>query len=59
MSGVVALSNAKQVPGLSAEQLLAVEEASRSITTELARRADSGDAAARADLQRIERTRSQ
>ncbi len=59
VSGVVALSSAKQVPGLTAEQLMAVEQASRSITTELARRADSGDAAARADLQRIERTRSQ
>jgi len=59
VAGVVALSNAKKLPGLSAEQLMAVERANQSITAELTRRADRGDVKARADLLRIEQTRSQ
>ena len=59
VTGIVALHHAKSIPGLTAEQLMAVEQANQSITTELTRRADAGDPQARADLQRIERTRSQ
>lgn len=57
--GVVALQSAKQVPGLSPEQLQSVEETAQSLTQELLRRADAGDARAKADLELIERSRSQ
>ena len=57
--GVVALQNAKAVPGLSADQLQTMEQASQSLTRELLRRAESGDARAKADLELIERFRSQ
>jgi len=57
--GVVALQEAKRTPGLSAEQLQSVEQASQTIIQELLRRADAGDARAKADLQMIERSRSQ
>ena len=57
--GVVALQEAKRTPGLSAEQLQSVEQVSQTIIQELLRRADAGDARAKADLQMIERSRSQ
>jgi hypothetical protein len=57
--GVVALQSAKQVPGLSPEQLQTVEETAQTLTQELLRRADAGDARAKADLELIERSRSQ
>jgi hypothetical protein len=57
--GVVALQAAKHVPGLSADQLQTVEQASQALTRELLRRADAGDARAQADLELIERSRSQ
>ncbi len=57
--GVVALQEAKNVPGLSAEQLQTVEQAAQTLTRELVRRAESGDARAKADLELIERFRSQ
>ena len=57
--GVIALNNAKQVPGLSAEQLATVEKTAQVFTSELVRRASSGDAKAKADLEFIERSRSQ
>ncbi len=57
--GVVALQEAKNVPGLSAEQLQTVEQAAQALTRELVRRAESGDARAKADLELIERFRSQ
>ncbi len=57
--GVVALQEAKRAPGLSAEQLQSVEQTSQAIIQELLRRADAGDARAKADLQLIERSRSQ
>jgi hypothetical protein len=57
--GVVALQSAKRLPGLTAEQLQAVEQASQALTRELLRRAESGDARARAELDLIERTHSQ
>lgn len=57
--GVVALQQAKSAPGLTAEQLQTVEQTSQAIVQELLRRADAGDARAKADLQLIERSRSQ
>lgn len=57
--GVVALQQAKETPGLSAEQLQSVEQTSQSLTRELLRRVEAGDARARADLELIERSRSQ
>ncbi|MBN9689071.1 MAG: hypothetical protein J0M24_02440 [Verrucomicrobia bacterium] len=57
--GVVALQTAKQIPGLSPEQLQTVEETAQALTQELLRRADAGDARAKADLELIERSRSQ
>jgi hypothetical protein len=57
--GVVALQEAKRVPGLSAEQLMTVEQASQALTAEIVRRAAAGDAKAKADLELIERSRSQ
>ncbi len=57
--GVVALEAAKHQPGLSAEQLQSVEEAKQALTQRLLQRADSGDAQAKAELESIERTRSQ
>lgn len=56
---IIALHQVKQTPGLTAAQLQAVDEASISMTRELLRRAESGDATAKATLQQIERTRSQ
>lgn len=56
---VVALQEAKKAPGMSPEQLQSVEQASQALVRELLRRAESGDAQAKADLQLIERTRSQ
>lgn len=58
-TGVTALQNAKKTPGLSPEQLMNVEQASQAMTAELLRRASEGDVRAKADLDRIERTRSQ
>ncbi len=57
--GVVALQGAKETPGLTAEQLATVEQAAQALTSELVRRATAGDARARADLELIERSRSQ
>ncbi len=57
--GVVALQEAKRVPGMTAEQLQSVEQASQALTRELMRRAEAGDARAKADLELIERSRSQ
>jgi len=57
--GVVALQQAKNAPGLTAEQLQAVEQTSQAIVQELLRRAEAGDTRAKADLQLIERSRSQ
>lgn len=57
--GVVALQEAKRVPGLTADQLISVEQAAQAMTAELTRRADAGDAQAKASLEAIARTRSQ
>ena len=58
-TGVVALGNVKKTPGLTPQQLMAVEQAQQAMTADLIRRADGGDAAARAELARIEQSRSQ
>ena len=57
--GVIALQKAKAAPGLSASQLAAMEQTSQSLIADLTRRADGGDAKAKAQLQAIERSRSQ
>jgi len=56
---VIALEAAKTVPGLSAGQLATMEQARQAFTANLVRRADAGDAAAKAQLAAIERSRSQ
>lgn len=58
-SGVVALQAARTKPGVSAEQLMAVQRAMQAMTTDLATRAANGDQKALAELKAIERTRSQ
>src|SRR4051812_21836650 len=58
VGGVVALQSARRVPGMSADQLIAVQEAMQVMTEDLVRRADAGDPKARADLALIERSRS-
>ncbi len=57
--GVVALQDVKRTEGLSAQQLQSVEQASQALTAELLRRAAAGDPRAKADLELIERSRSQ
>ncbi len=58
-ASVIALQEARRQPGLTAEQLQAVEQASQSMVADLVRRAADGDEAAKAQLQEIERSRSQ
>lgn len=57
--GVTALQAARSKPGVSAEQLMAVQRAMQAMTTDLATRAANGDQKALAELKAIERTRSQ
>ena len=56
---VIALENARRVPGMTAEQLMAVQRTLESITADLVARADRGDARAQAELAAIEKSRSQ
>ena len=58
-SGVIALEAAQRKPGVTAEQLMAVQRTMRAMTTDLATRAANGDQKALAELKAIERTRSQ
>ena len=58
-SGVIALQAAQQKPGVTAEQVMAVQRAKQAMVGELQRRAVNGDGAALAQLKAIERTRSQ
>ena len=58
-AGVIALQEARRQPGLTADQLQAVEQASQAIVSSLVRRAADGDARAMAQLEAIERSRSQ
>jgi hypothetical protein len=57
--GVIALQTAQSARGVSAKQLMAIEQTKRAMTADLMRRADAGDAKAKADLARIEKTMSQ
>ncbi|MEO6034632.1 MAG: hypothetical protein ABIQ35_05210 [Verrucomicrobiota bacterium] len=56
---VIALQTAQSANGASAEQLMKVQRAMMALTSDLAQRADKGDARAKADLVAIEKTRSQ
>ena len=56
--GVIALQTA-QGRVVSAEQLMAIERAKQAMTSSLVERAARGDEKAKAELARIERTRSQ
>lgn len=57
--GVVVLQALKRMPGATAEQLMAAQKAIEAITADLVARAARGDAKAKADLEAIERARSQ
>ena len=58
-AAVLALENARAVPGLTAEQLMALQRTKEAMTADLVRRAEAGDAKAQADLALLERSRSQ
>ena len=58
-AAVMALENARAVPGLTAEQLMALQRTKEAITADLVRRAEAGDTKAQADLAVLERSRSQ
>jgi len=58
-SGVIALQAAQAGPGITAEQVMAVQRAKQAMVAELQRRAVSGDSVALSQLKAIERTRSQ
>jgi hypothetical protein len=57
--GVIALQAAQQRPGLTAQQVMATEQAKDAMVQELQRRAVNGDQRALAQLRAIERTLSQ
>ena len=57
--GVIALQAVQRMPGITSQQLMAVQGAMQAVTAELLVRASKGDAKARSDLAAIERTRSQ
>jgi hypothetical protein len=59
VDGVIALESAKRIPGMTAEQLISVQNTTRAIISDLVARAARGDAKAQADLAAIERSRSQ
>jgi hypothetical protein len=58
-SGVIALQAAQAKPGVTADQVMAVQRAKQAMVAELQRRAVNGDQHALAQLKAIERTRSQ
>lgn len=57
--GVIALQAAQRKPGVSADQLMAVQRTKQAMTAALVNRAANGDQNALAQLKAIERTRSQ
>ena len=57
--GVIAVQTAQKLPGVSANQLMALERAKQAMVVSLQERAEQGDAKAKAELQRIEKTLSQ
>ncbi len=56
---VIALQVVQQSPGVTAEQVMAVQRAKQALMADLQRRAANGDQAALAQLKAIEKTRSQ
>src|SRR5678816_1189033 len=58
-AGVIALQAATDKPGITAEQVLAIQDAKQAMVGELQRRAARGDQAALSQLRAIEKTRSQ
>jgi len=56
---VIALQTAQRMRGVNAEQLMAIERAKQAMTASLLERAARGDAKAKAELSRIEKTHSQ
>jgi len=58
-NGVITLQEAQRKPGVTAEQLMAVHQTMKAMTTDLLRRADAGDQRALEQLRAIEKTRSQ
>ena len=57
--GVIALQAVQKMPGVTAQQLIAIESAKQALTADLVVRADRGDAKAKAELAAIEKTHSQ
>ena len=58
-SGVIALQAVQVKPGVTADQVMAVQRAKQAMVAELQRRAVNGDQRALAQLKAIEKTRSQ
>ncbi|SRR6266403_1362516 len=58
-ASVITLQKAQTMPGVTYEQFLAIERAKQAMNTDLITRADRGDAKAKADLAKIEKTLSQ
>ena len=58
-AAVVALQKAERVPGITAQQLMSVQQAIEGLTASLVSRAAAGDARAKSELAQIEKTRSQ
>ncbi|SRR6266446_2512693 len=56
---VITLQKVQRMPGVTYEQFLAIDRARHAMTTDLINRADRGDAKAKADLGKIEKTLSQ
>ena len=56
---VIALQKVQRMPGVTYEQFLAIERTRQAMNTDLINRADRGDAKAKAELRKIEKTLSQ
>jgi hypothetical protein len=59
VGAVMALQRVRQLPGPTAAQLMAVQRALDAVTADLVARAGRGDPKALADLEAVEKTRSQ
>ncbi len=57
--GVLALQTVQRIPGVTPQQLMALERAKEAITANLVARAAAGDSRAKAELSAIEKTLSQ
>ena len=57
--GVIALQEVQRIPGVTANQLMAIHGTMQAMTADLVARAAKGDPKAKADLAAIEKTRSQ